>query len=187
MTIHNALASTARKVVRNQTRKAAPVVAKTLGKQAAPAVSKAVTSAPRRLARVKAPAGEVKGIVAMVRRWFKLLDRNAPTTAYLPLIDDKGLKMAFPERTLRSHADFKDWYGGVLRNIKKATHTVERLDVKPLGRGRYGVKLNVRWQAVPTQGKAIDMRFAQAWRVHDTKAGPRISEYLVAALAAAGR
>jgi hypothetical protein len=122
-------------------------------------------------------------VEAFVKTWFALLDRNAPVAKYLPLIDDKGLEMAFPERTLRSHADFTDWYAGILRTIKVAKHTLELVEVKALDAKRFEVHVIVLWEATPVDGAPIRFRADQTWQVHAAAGGLKISRYVVGAAA----
>lgn len=130
-------------------------------------------------AAAKAPSATT--VKTFVRAWFALLDRNAPTESYLPLLDDEGLNMAFPERTLRSHADFKDWYGGILKSVAKARHTLRTVDVTRTGPGAYDVHVIVLWEATMADGKEVSFLADQAWKVHAVAGQLRISEYLVSA------
>lgn len=45
---------------------------------------------------------------SFVHEWFDLLSSHAPVEELLPMVSGDALEMVFPERTLRSHADFRD-------------------------------------------------------------------------------
>jgi hypothetical protein len=59
-----------------------------------------------------------------VYEWFSLFDRNADPEAFLERLDTDHLEIAFPERTLRSAADFRAWYQGILTTYAHATHDI---------------------------------------------------------------
>ena len=72
---------------------------------------------------------------------------------FLRHLAEQGLEMRFPERTLRSHADFQDWYRGIGKTIRANTHDVSGLRVTPVGKDSFHIDLFVWWRAVSREGK----------------------------------
>ena len=116
---------------------------------------------------------------SLVYRWFSMFDRNAPVTEFLQYLPRTGFKMVFPERPLYSHADFQDWYSGVLASFKTADHEIKRLEVVKTG-DTYRVELVVLWRATGHDGKKVAFDAFQTWKVTINGSGqPMITEYLV--------
>ncbi|MFG3281877.1 nuclear transport factor 2 family protein [Streptomyces sp. NPDC048111] len=127
------------------------------------------------------------GIPAFVQHWFDILSSHEPVEELLAHVVDDGLEMVFPERTLRSHADFRDWYEVVGEAFADQSHVVERLDVDEDGTG-VGISLTVVWTAKQTSdGTVSSFRIQQTWRlVREAGTGrPLISRYRVGDLAPA--
>lgn len=114
------------------------------------------------------------------QNWFDLLSDHEPVALLLPLLADDGLEMVFPERTLRSHDDFADWYAVVGRSFADQSHEIERIDV--LGDGEQtDLSVVVIWRATQVSDDArIAVRATQSWRlVRDDSGALRIAEYRV--------
>ncbi|MBR7830513.1 nuclear transport factor 2 family protein [Actinospica sp. MGRD01-02] len=115
--------------------------------------------------------------------WFDRLNRHDPVDLMLPRLARDGLEMAFPERTLRGHDDFAEWYEAVGRAYTDQRHTLERFRSET--RGPYvDLDLTVLWTATQTADGARDAyRIDQTWRLIK---GPgeqlRILTYRVGAL-----
>lgn len=62
-----------------------------------------------------------------VHEWFDLLTKHEPVEQLLPYISNSKLEMIFPECTIRSHADFLDWYAAVGAHFTDQEHTIEEL------------------------------------------------------------
>ncbi len=115
----------------------------------------------------------------LVYKWFSLFDRNAPVAEFLQYLPKNGFKMVFPERPLYNQADFREWYAGVLANIKSADHEVKKLDIYRLG-SSFRVELIVLWRATGHDGKKYSFDAFQTWKVDIGPSNhPYISEYLV--------
>lgn len=115
--------------------------------------------------------------------WFDRLSRHEPVERMLPLLVRGGLEMAFPERTLRDHADFSDWYEVVGRPFTDQRHTLERFTSSTHG-DLVDVELTVLWTATQTSdGTRSAYRVDQRWQLLK---GPgeqlRIQTYHVGAL-----
>lgn len=106
-------------------------------------------------------ANEVK---ALVHAWFALFDRMAPVQDFAPHLAREGLRIDFPEITLRSLEDFRRWYAGIQSSIRTASHDIRTLDVRVAGRSAL-VTLVVRWQATGTDGTPRDLLVRQTWTV----------------------
>ena len=105
------------------------------------------------------------GIAAFVQHWFDILSSHEPVEELLAHIVDDGLEMAFPERTLRSHADFREWYEVVGEAFTDQSHVVERLDVTEDNTG-VDISLTVVWTAKQTSdGSVSSFRIGQTWRL----------------------
>lgn len=117
---------------------------------------------------------------ALVYHWFSLFDRNAPIAEFLPHLAVRGLRMRFPESTLKSREDFRRWYAGILSTIRTASHDVRALDVSIAGTHAV-VRLVVRWQATTRTGQLMDFTASQRWLVDRGPDGqPVIRSYDVA-------
>ncbi len=116
-----------------------------------------------------------------VQSWFDLLSRHAPVTELLPFVADAGLEMVFPERTLRSHDDFLDWYAEVGAGYADQEHVVE--DMSSVDSGNFtDVDLTVVWRAKKTaDGSRLALRVRQSWRLVRPAPGaqPMIARYRV--------
>ncbi|MFD4511338.1 hypothetical protein [Streptomyces sp. NPDC058457] len=125
--------------------------------------------------------GSDREIEEFVQRWFGLLNVHAPVAELLPLVADGGLEMAFPERTLHSHADFLDWYAAVGEAYSEQDHTVEKLVHQETG-ARIGIDLTVVWTAKSTaDGSVSAFRINQQWQLERPAPGaaPVIVDYQV--------
>jgi hypothetical protein len=125
-------------------------------------------------------------VSAFAAQWFTYLDRHAPADQLAGCLSDDDLVMVFPERTLRSVADFRDWYRTVCDLYADETHEIEQ--VTPTATGdRIDVAVVVVWRATQTSdGSRLAMRAKQTWRLSRTGSdqGLVITEYRVDELAA---
>lgn len=123
-------------------------------------------------------------IDSFVRTWFQGLNEHIHVERMLPLVVDDGLEMVFPEQTLHSHADFRDWYAAVGENFTDQDHEVEAVTSHP-AEGGVALDVTVVWRAVQTaDGTPLAMRAQQSWfldRAPMTGA-PRIVTYQVHSL-----
>ncbi|RKH12582.1 hypothetical protein D7V97_08065 [Corallococcus sp. CA053C] len=103
--------------------------------------------------------------------WFDLLSVHAPVERILPMIADRDLEMVFPERTLRSHEDFKDWYVQVGKAYAGQVHVIERIEPHegPDARGPadgVAVDVTVVWSVTRVaDGKRLTLRSRQTWQL----------------------
>lgn len=113
-----------------------------------------------------------------VQDWFDLLSAHAPIEQLLPFISPGELLMEFPEKTLRSHSDVRDWYVGVGGSYTDQDHVVENVDAAPAGTD---LAVRVVWRATQTSdGTELALRVNQTWRVERPATGrPVIVEYHV--------
>ncbi|GIF38055.1 nuclear transport factor 2 family protein [Actinoplanes xinjiangensis] len=124
-------------------------------------------------------------VSAFAAQWFQYLDVHAPADRLAGCLATDGLVMVFPERTLRSVDEFRDWYRTVCGLYTDETHEIE--EVTPtVADDRIDVAVSVIWRATQTaDGSRLAMRAKQTWRLARTPSGPGlvITEYRVDDLA----
>ncbi|WAL73581.1 hypothetical protein OU787_19945 [Kitasatospora sp. YST-16] len=133
-------------------------------------------------------SGKNPEIREFAQNWFDLLSSHKPVEELLPLVADEGLEMAFPERTLRSHADFRDWYAAVGGAFADQSHTLEEFTATEAD-GLVGIELTVVWAAEHlAEGHRKVFRVQQSWQLaRDPATGaPRIVRYRVGTLTPVG-
>ncbi|MGF1431495.1 nuclear transport factor 2 family protein [Kitasatospora sp. LaBMicrA B282] len=129
-------------------------------------------------------SGQGSEIREFAQQWFDLLSRHDPVEDLLPLVVDEGLEMAFPERTLRSHADFRDWYTVVGEAFDDQSHVLEQFTAREQD-GRVDIELTVVWAAKHlAEGTRAAFRVQQSWQLTREPAtgALRISHYQVGTL-----
>jgi hypothetical protein len=119
---------------------------------------------------------------SFVHEWFDLLSAHAPVEKLLPMVSAGELEMVFPERTLRSHADFRDWYRVVGLTYADQDHTIEGLEETPAADG-LDLAVTVVWQAKQlSDGKRVRVRVHQEWHLMTSETSqPVITKYRVGA------
>lgn len=110
-----------------------------------------------------------------------MFDKHVPVDEFLRVLTDQGPNMRFPEATLSSHGEFKDWYADIGENIKSNTHTVESLDVKIGGNGLYRAHVIVLWQAENKKGEYLKFKADQRWTLIEEQGRLKIKDYVVKA------
>lgn len=127
-------------------------------------------------------ADDVAG--GFVGRWFGLLNEHAPVEQLLSMTSATDLEMVFPERTLRSHSDFRDWYATVGKTFTDQDHVVKELDARDEA-DRTDITLTVVWTATQlSDGSRQAFRINQSWQlVPSPETGtPVITRYRVLSL-----
>lgn len=119
-------------------------------------------------------------IRAFVQEWFRLLSTHQPVDLLLAHLADEGLEMVFPERTLRGHDDFRDWYAAVGAAYQDQDHVLERFHGHVDG-DRTSVQLTVLWTATQKSDNAkLAFRADQEWLISTADTGrPVIVTYRV--------
>lgn len=123
-------------------------------------------------------------VAAFVQHWYDILSSHEPVEDLLPHVIDDGLEMAFPERTLRSHADFRDWYAAVGESFGPQSHIVEKLRTHEHD-GLVDVEVTVVWTAKNlSDGSVSALRIDQTWQLvrEGVDGALRIRTYHVGAL-----
>lgn len=117
---------------------------------------------------------------SFVHEWFDLLSAHAPVEKLLPMVSGGELEMVFPERTLRSHDDFRDWYRVVGLTYADQDHVVEGVDVAPSSDGA-DLSVTVVWSAKQlSDGSQVRVRVHQDWHLMTSDTGrPVITKYRV--------
>jgi hypothetical protein len=120
---------------------------------------------------------------SFVHEWFDLLSTHAPVERLLPMVSGDDLEMVFPERTLRSHADFRDWYRVVGLTYADQEHLLEELTTAPSACGA-DLSVTVVWKAKQkSDGTQVAVRVHQRWHLATSETGqPVITKYRVGAL-----
>jgi hypothetical protein len=124
----------------------------------------------------------------LVYRWYKKLDVHAPVAEVVPLLASENLEMVFPEATLTSIDEFKEWYQRVTHLFFDEVHDLKMLNIDIEG-DTARVKLVVNWQAriwnpPAARTKWLGFDAVQTWIVkRDRKTGNAvIAAYAVDAL-----
>lgn len=116
-----------------------------------------------------------------VERWFALLSAHGPVAELIPYLSTGDLEMTFPERTLRSTADFREWYAAVGAAFTDQNHRLQQLEISAEG-DLIQLGIVVIWTAVDTSDRSrIAKQATQAWVLHDDRNGGRlyIQKYFV--------
>jgi hypothetical protein len=116
------------------------------------------------------PTGE-NALRAFVFEWFDQLDRQVDPATFVAQLSPTDLEMKLPERTLRSHADFHDWYAGIRATIQGNAHEVSDVSCERADDETWTVTLRVRWTATTVDGKQVEMKVRQTWSVEERPGG----------------
>jgi quinol monooxygenase YgiN len=122
-----------------------------------------------------------KEVRAMVEAWFELLSRHVAVDELLSYLDLDRLWMRFPERTITSLNEFRQWYEDIGNRYREQSHRLESLQLSPDSEG-VGIELIVVWRATNIlDGLAVALRAMQRWHVTRSflTAAPVISRYEV--------
>lgn len=121
----------------------------------------------------------------LVREWYRKLDVHAPLEDVMPLLAKRGLRMRFPEASLRGLGDFMRWYNRVMRIFFDEVHRVKSVKTDVRG-DRARVRVVVRWEAsrwLPPAARSerIVLDAYQTWdvRLSKTTLRPEIVNYVV--------
>jgi hypothetical protein len=122
---------------------------------------------------------------AFADTWFEALSEKAPLGEMLAMLTADGLKMTFPEATLRSNANFTHWYATVRQTYFDQVHNLHTFD-QTLEGSSSAIKLMLRWEArtwTPPAAKSehIVADVNQTWKVDrsPTSGRPVIVTYCV--------
>lgn len=113
--------------------------------------------------------------------WFRDLNEHVPANAILNKVasDHADFEMVFPERTLTSEQDFREWYAAVGDNVHKQNHVLEVLNPYPVPDGM-AVDVVVVWKAEEkASGNPVAVRAMQTWLLAEVDGKPTIVKYNV--------
>lgn len=113
--------------------------------------------------------------------WFADLNTHVDVEQILEKLatNNSAFSMAFPEATLRSEEDFRNWYKGVGESVHKQNHVLEVLTPQPTAEGM-AVDVIVVWKAEErASGKPIAVRALQNWQLQERNGSPVIVNYTV--------
>ena len=106
-----------------------------------------------------------EAVSAFVRKWFQELSDHVPVERLQRFLAPAGLQMVFPERTLLSLGDFRDWYATVGLAYTDQSHAVETVTATPAD-DHVDIDVVVIWRAVQTaDGSRLAMRARQRWHL----------------------
>lgn len=117
-------------------------------------------------------------VKSLVFHWFSLFDHRSPSSEIAPLLAD-DIKMDFLGKHIASATDFIAWYDTNITNLARADHKVKSVHVK-LNDGGADVVTDVDFFSVDSQGKQVDFRVEQSWKIRGIKAPElQVGEYTV--------
>jgi len=130
---------------------------------------------------------EVRQLVSDMYLGF---DVHAENTVMLSYLADEGLEMRFPEATLHGHAEFTEWYSGIVYTFFDEVHTLQQEDIQfNADQSQATVHLlgewhASRWRAPLPKSERLMMRADQTWTIiRSPETGkPVILTYVVNAL-----
>jgi hypothetical protein len=121
----------------------------------------------------------------LIYDWFIKLTDHAPVEEMISFLNPVNLEMQFPEKTLTSIEDFRQWYEKVTNMFFDQVHELKMLDIV-IGGSRADVNLVVNWQARTWQPPAGYSKWEgvyahQTWVVEaaSNAHGAMITSYLV--------
>ena len=109
--------------------------------------------------------------------WFQALDVHAAAEDFHPLLAEEGLELVFPERTMKSHADFDEWLDGIYHTFFDETHNLHEATPTARRPEEADVDILVAWQASwftppDAKSKRTSMNAVQRWTVETTDRNP---------------
>lgn len=104
-------------------------------------------------------------IKAWVYTWFAGFDHQRESTFFEQYLPEEGVHMHFPDGTIRSRAEFVQWYAGVQKTIAWNSHDLYRLDISGNQQSGWTVELDLHWEAQQYDGGRISQDIHQSWRV----------------------
>ncbi|ONI85479.1 hypothetical protein ALI22I_27140 [Saccharothrix sp. ALI-22-I] len=120
----------------------------------------------------------------LVRDWFAALDRHDDVEVLLGLLTTAGLVMHLPQRTVRSHDDFRSWYDDNISTYFDEVHEVLDVKVAATSPLHAEVSLRVNWQSrmwvPPSPNSAwVGLTTKETWSVVTRDGRPKIRTYTV--------
>jgi hypothetical protein len=104
-------------------------------------------------------------VKAFVYSWFAGFDHQKDIKYFLKHLDPKNIDMEFPDFPIKSKADFKRWYQGVIDSIYWNSHEISNLQVKGNQKKGFTVSLDIHWKAETYDGKKYDVIVHQDWNI----------------------
>jgi len=112
-----------------------------------------------------------------VAAWYNALDIHAPAEGMHPFLASEGLELVFPEKTMRSYADFDEWLGVIYRTFFDEIHNVQSVVVTAQTDTTADLDIVVGWQAswfIPpaAKSKRTAMNAIQKWTAQTSDKNP---------------
>lgn len=119
-------------------------------------------------------------IRSFVYEWFSWFDRQASEDIFLKHLATSSLSMEFPDTKVKNHSDFKRWYDGVRKSISTNSHEIGQIEIARLDSADFQLRIPVIWRAKTRDGKNIELRVRQTWKLSKNMDGDfLIKEYKV--------
>ncbi len=126
-------------------------------------------------------------ISKFVAAWYYALDIHAPAADCEAFLDESSLELIFPEKTMRSFAEFEAWLDGIYSTFFDELHNVVSVAITSQSETSADLDVVVAWQASwftppAAKSKRTSMNAYQRWTIvaSDKNAhGLAISKYAV--------
>jgi hypothetical protein len=118
-----------------------------------------------------------ENIKSFVAAWYYALDIHAPASDCEKFLVDDGLQLVFPEKTMRSFAEFEDWLGFIYKTFFDELHNVVKVEIKNNGESGADLEVVVAWQASwftppDAKSKRTSMNAYQRWSIKKSDKNP---------------
>lgn len=122
-----------------------------------------------------------------VSDWYYALDIHAPAEECEKFLVDDGLELVFPEKTMRTYAEFEEWLGVIYGTFFDELHNVVSVEIGNVTATSAELQVVVAWQASwftppDAKSKRTSMNAYQRWMIQtsDKNAhGLAIEKYFV--------
>jgi hypothetical protein len=116
-------------------------------------------------------------IEKFVAAWFYALDIHAPVAECQSYLASRELEMIFPERILRSYADFSEWLAIIYQRFFDENHNVQSVVIQSINDTTANLEVIVGWQAswfIPPNAKSkrTSMDAYQSWVIQTSDLNP---------------
>jgi hypothetical protein len=107
-------------------------------------------------------------IKKFVADWYYSLDIHASAAQCETMLVDQGLQLVFPEKTMRTYAEFEGWLSVIYSTFFDELHNVVKVEIKNLTETSADLDVVVAWQASwftppDAKSKRTSMNAFQRW------------------------
>lgn len=126
-------------------------------------------------------------IKKFVAAWYYALDIHAPAADCEAFLDESSLELIFPEKTMRSFAEFEGWLDVIYSTFFDELHNVVSVAITSQSEASVDLDVVVAWQASwftppDAKSKRTSMNAIQRWTIvpsANNAYGLAISKYAV--------